>query len=141
VKSSNTLPWIVLGGSALAIALLQQRSATSPAGLHSQRVLRLAEAIAFAEGFGKPGALPTVLHNPGDLTSLGGSLKSYLSDDEGWEALYQYIESMLAGNSYYSPDMSINSVSDIYSGSASREWAVNVAAYLGVSPSTPIGEV
>ena len=64
-------------------------------------IVALGQAIAREEGFGKPGALATVNHNPGNLIyahqegagiaiMLGdsGGYATFLTDDAGWAALY-----------------------------------------------------
>ena len=62
---------------------------------------KLAQLIAREEGFGKPGAIPTVRHNPGDLrhsphASHAGidpdGIGKIDSDDHGWEDLERQLE-------------------------------------------------
>ena len=61
--------------------------------MHSRTML--ATLIARMEGFGKPGAIPTVRHNPGDLRhgphahhpGDPNAVGTYDSDAEGWDDL------------------------------------------------------
>lgn len=57
---------------------------------------KLAQLIAKQEGFGKPGAIPTIRHNPGDLrhsphsshTGIGPNDIGIIdTDDHGWQDL------------------------------------------------------
>ena len=116
------------------------------------RVQVLAQAIAKAEGFGKRGALPTRLKNPGDLKVVknykypgqagigkGGHVK-FRSEAEGWEALRHQIEKIVAGDSRYSVNMTLREISKGYAGNH-RVWAKNVAHNLGVEPDTYLWEI
>jgi hypothetical protein len=107
----------------------------------------LANAIANAEGYGVPGAIPTVANNPGSLAigdigygtmgSAGITVFPTLAD--GQAALNSQVNSILSGNSsYYSPDQTISQIGQTYSGSSNGNWANNVAKYLGVTPSTTL---
>ena len=100
----------------------------------------LAQAFAYAEGFGVSSSnIPTSRNNPGDLTS-GGVINTYDSPDTGWAALESQIGKMVNGtSSVYSPDMSLTQVGNLYS-NGDPNWAKNVASYLGVSPSTTIAD-
>lgn len=120
-------------------------------GLYIRRGMgqsQLAQAIAAAEGYGQPGAVPTIANNPGDLElgDIGGSvtqaaqgqqITNFPSADAGWAALENQINLIANGESTagYTPAMSIAQVGQIYSGGSSN-WANNVANYLGVSPDT-----
>ena len=106
----------------------------------------LSAAIAQAEGYGVPGAIPTLANNPGDLklgdVGLGtiNGITVFPNEDAGASALQAQVESILSGSSKnYSPDESIADVGDTYAG-GDPNWAKNVAAALGVSTSTPIGQ-
>jgi hypothetical protein len=64
----------------------------------------LAEAIAFAEGFGKPGSVPTLANNPGDLKAgdvghgtTSGGITVFGSPSEGWAALLGQVDKMTGG--------------------------------------------
>ena len=116
------------------------------------RVQTLAEAIAKAEGFGKRGALPTRLKNPGDLKAVkgykypgeagigkGGHIR-FRSEDEGWAALRHQIEKIVAGASRYSVNMTLREISRGYAGNH-KVWAKNVAHNLGVPQDTSLWEI
>jgi hypothetical protein len=104
----------------------------------------MARAIARAEGFGVPGAIPTVRHNPGNIRMLSApfDIATYESDADGWAALYRQVSLMLYGGSrVYSPDMPLSEVARLYTGEARyMDWAWNVARVLGVTPDTPFAE-
>lgn len=100
----------------------------------------LGQAIANAEGYGVPGAIPTLNNNPGDLTD-GGKILSYGSITDGINALQSQVTAMLTGSSkYYNPSMTIAEVGQTYA-NGDPAWAANVSNYLGVSPDTPIGQL
>lgn len=127
----------LFGGLVALMALTKQETLTD------DRVKRMAEAIARAEGYGVQGAIPTLRNNPGNLKMSGdGSITSYLTPADGWEALYKQIRLMLTGASrVYKPTMTLSEVARLYTGEAAyMNWARNVASYLGVSVDTPFGE-
>jgi hypothetical protein len=100
----------------------------------------LARAIANAEGYGVPGAIPTVNNNPGDLSS-GGNILTYGSINDGMSALQSQVNAMLNGTSkYYDPSMTIADVGKTYA-NGDPAWSSNVANYLGVPENTPIGQI
>ena len=141
-------PAALLLPAGLGLAGFQQRgmgSATPPSAL--------AGAIAQAEGFGSPGAVPTVANNPGDLeigdvgygvtTAAGGNkITNFPDAATGYTALQNQINKITSGQSTagYTPAMSIAQVGQIYSGGSST-WANNVASALGVSPDTSFASV
>jgi hypothetical protein len=115
-----------------------------------EKVQRFAQAIAKAEGFGKPGAVPTLSHNPGDLGPgdtgyqgrfTAGSVVSQLPDDEtGWQKLRDKLRRIFSGKSTtYSPNMTITEMAQKYAGDW-QNWSNNVSADLGVSPDTRISD-
>jgi len=75
---------------------------------YSKVIKDLAQAIAHAEGFGVPGAVPTRAHNPGDLKIpnwkgpiTGNENISVFSDDEtGWERLYHQLDLIVTKKSH-----------------------------------------
>jgi len=143
---------LVFGGG---ILLLYSLGGGSLSGIEQSVVKLVAQAIAGAEGFGVAGAIPTLANNPGDLTAIS-STSAYVGDtgqrmgsaniivfdtvQDGWNALYQYVESMLGGNEIYSPSMTLAQAGSIYSG-GSATWVQNVANTLGVDPSVTLAEL
>ena len=114
-------------------------STSYPEGLKN-----FARAIASAEGFGIPGAIPTIANNPGDL-KLGGDtingITVFSSVEEGWSKLYRQIALIVSGSSnYYNLDMTIAEMGRIYAG-GDENWSTNVARYLGVSRDAHLWEV
>ena len=121
-----------------------------PANIES-KVQEFCNAIAHAEGFGVPGAVPTTHHNPGDLGPgdcpgypydfhSGSNVCQLPSDDVGWAFLQNKIRNAFNGHSHvFSPSMTITQWAQKYAGDW-QNWAKNVAAYLGVSPDTVISD-
>jgi hypothetical protein len=109
----------------------------------TRKIKRIAEAIAKAEGYGVPGATPTVRNNPGDLKGPDGEIRWFATAEEGWNALYRQVAMMFTGESrYYRPDMTIAEIARIYTGESTyMNWANNVARFLGVTPETRLIEV
>lgn len=116
----------------------------------STAVQKIAQAIAFAEGFYVSGSRSSRDHNPGDMTqdligkSTGkdGPFVVYASDDDGWANLYAQIELWLNGGSgHATPSSTITQIAGFYTTTDQTAWAANVANQLGVSIDTPIGEV
>jgi hypothetical protein len=107
-------------------------------------IKRIAEAIAKAEGFGVPGAIPTIRHNPGNIRSLQAPypIATYSSDAEGWAALYKQVGRMVAGSALYPKGWTIEQVAQRYTGEARyMDWARNVARELGVPTTTVFSEL
>lgn len=109
----------------------------------TRKIRRIAEAIAVAEGYGKPGAIPTVRNNPGNIRDSTGAIATFATPAEGWAALYRQVLLMLTGESrFYRPDMTLAEIARIYTGEAEyMNWARNVARQLGVTPETRLIEV
>lgn len=123
---------------------------TSASSVPSSTVQRIAQAIAFAEGFYVSGSRPARDNNPGDMTqdligkSTGkdGPFVVYASVEDGWANLYAQIELWLNGGSAHASSQStITQISGFYTTTDQSAWATNVANQLGVSIDTPIGEV
>ena len=113
-------------------------------GVVDEKTKRFAEAIAAAEGFGVPGAIPTVNHNPGDLKVPGSTLVNghtfFASDADGWDALYRQIGLMRSGKSrVYKPDMTFEQIARKYA-EGWQNWLANVTRVLGVSSQTTLRE-
>lgn len=108
---------------------------------HDPKVIKLAQAIAKAEGFGPPENLPTRINNPGDLElgDLGHGVqagKTVFQDvNDGWERLYSECWLMLTGTSHiYGPTNTILRVAEKYTGGDNSEsWARIVAGNIGVT--------
>lgn len=115
---------------------------------YSDSVTSFAQAIAYAEGYGIPGAIPTVANNPGDLVIPGwaptmgsAGIAVFDSPDYGWSRLYRQVALIIAGRSnYYRLDMTLAEMGRTYAG-GDENWSRNVASYLGVSPSTTLAQV
>jgi hypothetical protein len=131
--------WIVIG--IVVLAFMNNRSTVTP-GLDA-----FAKAIAVAEGFGVPGAIPTDRHNPGDLTDGTGTIRTFATDDDGWNALYSLLARVASGTSqYYTPTMTIAQFGSIYTATQQHAWTSNVVASLqeqgfDVDSNTPIAVV
>jgi hypothetical protein len=140
---------IYMKGSTWGILLLVGLAIFAGGGLMiPTNVRRLAWAIGNAER--GPTEISTgnvVRNNPGDIEA-SGSLLTYTSLTEGWNALYNMIEGWFNGTSkIYDPSMTIYDISSWYvNGSAnhttdSDNWASNVADYLGVDVTTPLSDL
>lgn len=117
----------------VALFLLFGRRIANPPESENSIAL-IADAIAHAEGFFAGDTLPRRRNNPGSITR-DGELIQYPTEQDGWNALYRQIESILYGwSSYYSPGMTISEVARVYTGGDKPEaWANIVASRLGVS--------
>ena len=107
----------------------------------------LARLIARAEGFGKPGAIPTVRHNPGDLrhsphSSHEGEGSNDIgkidSDSDGWADLERQLQLYAARGltlrqmvvDYYAPEIENDS----------ERYLRDVCEGLGLPEDTPVAE-
>jgi hypothetical protein len=118
----------------------------------STKIEQFAHAIARAEGFYRKGTIPNRYHNPGDLKAVKGFTYPgqvgigkgrhviFANYTAGWNALYHQIHKMLAGDSHYSPSMTIEQVARKYAGNW-RQWSRNVSHNLGVPATTTLVEV
>lgn len=110
--------------------------------IYPKNVMALAAAIATAEGYGRPGVIPTVRNNPGDLVDASGAIQTFATIAEGWRALYAQCSLMLYGGSqHYRPTQTIREVAQIYTATERDAWAVNVASYLGLTPDSRLFEI
>lgn len=123
---------------------------TTPPVAQSPIIVRLAQAIAVAEGFYVPGSKPARNHNPGDMTAdlvgkaIGrdGMFVVYATDADGWANLYRQIELWLSGKSAHATaNSTIAQIADFYTTTQQDIWAKNVSDHLGVTPETPIGAI
>lgn len=131
--------WIWWVGFGIVVLMATKTGQTVYAGIK-----RIAEAIAKAEGFGVPGAIPTIRHNPGNIRSLVAPypIATYSSDAAGWAALYKQVTRMVAGSALYPKGWTIEQVAQRYTGEARyMDWANNVARELGVSTKTVFSEL
>ena len=111
---------------------------------------KLAQGVAHAEGFGEPGAIPTLAHNPGDLELgdkyglglLGEGITVMPDDVTGWSELERITELWLAGKSHVVLlDDSFLTIGHSYvdgpnTPTVSQDalnWGRNVADFLGVN--------
>lgn len=117
----------------------------SQQAIFEANVQRFAEAIAKAEGFGKPGAIPTLRNNPGNLKMPkdGGQITTFATAEEGWEALRKQIRLIASGDSrFYNLNMTLVEMAQIWTGEAAfRNWSRNVSISLGMPESATIGQV
>lgn len=92
-------------------------------------------AISGAEGYGVPGVIPTVNNNPGDLTS-NGSIRTFSSAAQGWQALQAQIQSIMSGtSSIYTPNETLTQMGQSWA-NGDPNWAQNVGSLMGVNPNT-----
>jgi hypothetical protein len=145
----------------IAVFLLQSSGVTSGDGATgalggtvigspNAKISALAQAIARAEGFGVPGAVPTVAHNPGDLVlgDLGYGIANdagvtvFGSDADGWAALYHELNLIFTGqSSVYATSFTFATFARIWTGGDNYSaWASNVTSIVGASPSTALAD-
>jgi len=112
------------------------------------KISQLAQAIGRAEGFGIPGAVPTVAHNPGDLvlgdigngTANDAGVTIFDTDADGWGALYNELNLIFTGkSSVYSTSMTFAAMGLLWSG-GDPSWSSNVAQIVGASPFTTLAD-
>lgn len=112
-------------------------------------ISRIADAIAFAEGYFKEGSRPRRLNNPGDLErdltgkAIGhdGPYVIYRTAEDGREALELQVRLMFSGSRIYRPSMTILEVAQHYTSTQSTDWAQNVAFRLGVGVETRLDQI
>ena len=112
-------------------------------------ISKIADAIAFAEGYFVPGSRPRRNNNPGDLerdlTGKGvardGPYVIYATSQDGREALERQVRLMFAGSHIYKPSMTIAEVAHRYTAADPEIWAWNVAARLGVGVETQLDRI
>jgi hypothetical protein len=112
-------------------------------------ISRIADAIAFAEGYFVSGSRPRRNNNPGDLerdiTGKGvawdGPYVIYASAKDGLEALEHQVRLMFSGSHIYKPSMTIAQIAQHYTSTDPTIWALNVAKRLGVKVSTSLNEI
>lgn len=116
--------------------------------MNQQLIARIADAIAFAEGYYVAGSRPSRNNNPGDLerdlTGKGigtdGPYIIYAAARDGWDALEYQVRLMFSGSHIYKPAMTIAEVAQHYTATQESDWARAVAARLGVTVETRLGD-
>jgi hypothetical protein len=112
-------------------------------------ISKIADAIAFAEGYFAAGSRPRRNNNPGDLerdlTGKGigfdGPYVVYRTAEDGRGALERQVRLMFAGSHIYRPSMTIAEVAQHYTATDQAIWAKNFAAHLGVPVSTRLEDL
>ena len=112
-------------------------------------ISKIADAIAFAEGYFTAGSRPRRNNNPGDLerdltgkaVGRDGPYVVYGTPQQGREALERQVRLMFVGSHIYKPSMTIGEVGWHYTTTDPKAWARNVAAHLGVTIETRLDEV
>lgn len=114
------------------------------------KISALAQAIATAEGFGIPGAVPTRANNPGDLVNgdigLGvansAGVTIYASVSDGWGALYHQLNLIFTGQSnVYSSDFDFATFARLWTGGDNfSAWAANVVSMIGANTSSTLAD-
>jgi hypothetical protein len=112
--------------------------------LNEAVIVKIADAIAFAEGYYAAGSRPHRNNNPGDLEldvtgrAVGhdGPYVIYASPQDGLDALKHQVCLMFEGSHVYKPSMTIAEVARHYTSTDQEAWARNVAARLGVGVET-----
>ena len=138
-----TYPQLLLMLVALLMVLIAQARCET-------KVHTLAAAVARTEGFGVNRALPTRLHNPGDIRSrlthaYAGQVGLYhgyvvfKTDYWGWAALERQIQRVIDGTSTkYDQSMTFAAIAKIYA--ASPQWSKNLCYLLKITPQTTFEE-
>jgi hypothetical protein len=113
-------------------------------------ITKFCEAIAVAEGYGKPGPTQDA-NNPGNLTDdgdvgcgciethgcHGAKITKYRTAADGWAALHKKVSRIFRGASHvYTLDMTIAQVAEKWCGDAN--WGFNVAQCLQVTPTNTL---
>lgn len=100
------------------------------------------KAISKAEGYGKPGTIPTRRHNPGDLKLGGKGVTTFPDAAAGRRALHNQIRAIDERKSHiYNPDMTLQDMGHKYTTTDPEAWTNTVANELHVKPITPISEI
>lgn len=101
----------------------------------STSIYDLFSAMSQNEGYGLPGAIPTLNNNPLDITS-GGTVVSFPSSLAGARAGLAKLQYDLSGqSSVYSPNQTLSDFMNTWTG-GNPNAANNVASILGVPTST-----
>lgn len=129
----------------------------NPPGAPDDRIERIMQAIARAEGFFVEGSVPYRANNPGDLKlgdkghGLINGITVFDSDEEGWAALRNQVTIIVEGRSPVynewarelgkrnSSELTIAEIAQKYTATEQDHWARNVASALGMSVNDPLG--
>jgi hypothetical protein len=116
----------------------------------NSKIQALAQAIATAEGFGVPGAVPTRANNPGDLVfgdqgygvANSEGVTIYPDVASGFGALYYELNLIFTGQSkVYTLDMTFAKMAQLWTGGdQSGAWAANVVSVVGASVNETLGD-
>lgn len=134
MEAETALVFMAIGFAIMGVIL----SSASP------KVALLSQAIAFAEGFPQPGAIPTLANNPGDLElqnnplgTMGEGITIFPDLASGWNALYAQVGRILGGSGLYLKTDSFSSFAHKYVDGPSapvsqdsQNWAANVVSFL-----------
>jgi hypothetical protein len=112
-------------------------------------ISRIADAIAFAEGYLKERSRPQRDNNPGDLerdltgkaAGHDGPYSIYPTAEDGRQALEVQVRLMFSGSRIYRPSMTILEVARHYTATQPEAWARNVALHLGVGVETRLDQI
>ena len=112
-------------------------------------ISKIADAIAFAEGYFAADSRPRRDNNPGDLerdptgkaVGRDGPYVVYANPQDGMEALKRQVQLMFGGSHIYKPSMAIVEVARHYTATDPDLWARNVSSYLGVTVETRLDEI
>lgn len=120
----------------------------------SKVIKKLADAIAYFEGFFLYKSLPRRLNNPGALVYVGqknsvrdeSGFACFLTAEDGWNALYRQLDLILSGKTrYYLPDMTIQEFVDVWASTSPEIERINYARYIadkfGVEVDTPLNQL
>ena len=116
--------------------------------MNPQVISQIADAIAFAEGFGVAGSRPRRNNNPGDLdrdltgkaVGWDGPYAIYATEQDGRDALEKQVRLMFAGSRIYRPSMTIAEIAARYTATDQAAWALSVATHLGVTVATRLAD-
>lgn len=134
--------------SPVSLSGISSDIATWPTG---DRIWDVCRAIANQEGASIAGTVPDRLNNPGDISDgsltfgaefhSGSSVTHFPNKDTGWQWLYDKIKNAASGSSIvYRPSMDFYDIGAIWAPPNANSWAEGVAYFLGVDPSTTLGQ-
>lgn len=146
------MPWIVLIVVVVIAGIVYEGYAMKLSGLdttadYTPSIVAFAKAIAKAEGFGVPGAIPTLANNPGDLVIPGwtgeklgsAGISVFSNPNDGWTRLYNELQMIVNGSSsIYSPEDTIDSMAVKWTATDPESWALIVSSTLGIPSDTTL---